>query len=132
MKTLQISCVSTDWDSSGITATGRHKNGRLCIPETIQASTLESPWIDIWHAIVGQLQSLDPNGWAAELIICSRCVECNEDTDEETGYVTYTETPYIELVIHRKWDDNTTAEPLVIPIYEEPALLLFDHLTQDI
>lgn len=38
---------------------------------------------------------------------------------------------YLRLIIHRQWDDNTTAEPVLLDITDEHAIELFDFLTRD-
>lgn len=123
MKQLQIACVPANWDKSTITATGLTRNGRAALPKTTTAADLPEPWFFVWRGIVAALESLDPNGWAATFILAEKQYTA---LDEETEPVSY-----IHLTIHRRWDDNTTAEPLHLDIQEESAVQLFDWLTED-
>lgn len=123
MKQLQIACVPANWDKSTITATGLTRNGRAALPKTTTAADLPEPWFSVWRGIVAALESLDPNGWAATFILAEKQYAV---PDEEAEPV-----PYIHLTIHRRWDDQTTAEPLPLDIKETEAVQLFDWLTAD-
>lgn len=123
MKQLQIACVPANWDKSTITATGLTRNGRAALPKTTTAADLPEPWFSVWRGIVAALESLDPNGWAATFILAEKQYAV---PDEETEPV-----PYIHLTIHRRWDDQTTAEPLPLDIPVTEAVPLFDWLTED-
>lgn len=123
MKQLQIACVPANWDKSTITATGLTRNGRAALPRTTTAADLPEPWFSVWRGIVAALESLDPNGWAATFILAEKqCAAQDEETEP---------TPSIHLTIHRRWDDQTTAEPLSLDIEETEAVQLFDWLTED-
>lgn len=124
MKQLQIACVPANWDKSTITATGLTRNGRAALPKTTTAADLPEPWFSVWRGIVAALESLDPNGWAATFILAEKQFIAQEG--EETEPV-----PSIHLTIHRRWDDQTTAEPLPLDIPETEAVQLFDWLTED-
>lgn len=132
MKTIQIACTPENWDKSTITATGMTRNGRAALPKSTVAKDLPEPWLTIWHAIVSELEKLDPNGWAATFILVDKQVrteypEPNEDEAEPEPTV----VEYIHLTINRRWDDNTTAEPVALDIEDENAVALFDWLTED-
>ncbi|MDO5450162.1 MAG: hypothetical protein Q4F30_04635, partial [Akkermansia sp.] len=70
------------------------------------------------------LESLDPNGWAATFILAEKRYAAQEEGQGEPA-------PCIHLTIHRRWDDQTTAEPLPLDIQEIEAVQLFDWLTAD-
>ena len=116
MKTLQIACVPADWDASTITAVGLRRNGRQALPITTTASDLPEPWLSVWHGLVEPLRGVAPGEWAATFIEC----QLAEDENGE---------PAVELIIHRRWDDNTTAEPLAMQL-EGEAVSFFEYLTQ--
>ena len=67
---------------------------------TIKAAELEQPLLAMWEGLVASLKTVAPNEWAAQYIDCA--LTTNEETSEEV----------VNLTIHRKWDDNTTAEPV--------------------
>lgn len=132
MKTIQIACTPENWDNSTITAVGMTRNGRAALPKSTVAKDLPEPWLTIWHAIVSELEKLDPNGWAATFILVDKQVrteypEPNEDEAEPEPTV----VEYIHLTINRRWDDNTTAEPVALDIEDENAVALFDWMTRD-
>lgn len=129
MKQLQIACVPANWDKSTITATGLTRNGRAALPKTTAAADLPQPWFSVWRGIVAALESLDPNGWAATFILAEKHYAAQESQEE--GEEPSEPTPYIHLTIHRRWDDNTTAEPLPLDIQEAAAVQLFDWLIAD-
>lgn len=118
MKTLQIACVPDDWDASTITAVGLRRNGRQSLPITITARELPEPWLSVWHGLVETLRGVAPGEWAATFIECT-CVVA------ESG------EPAISLTIHRRWDDATTAEPLVMQLGSPEAVEFFNALTRD-
>lgn len=136
MKTIQIACVPENWDNSTITAVGMTRNGRAALPKSTVAKDLQEPWLTIWHAIVNELQKLDPNGWAATFILVGKQVRYEypepngSEADTEPGPEPTVEE-YIHLTITRRWDDNTTAEPVQLDIEDENAVALFDWLTAD-
>ena len=132
MKTIQIACTPENWDNSTITAVGMTRNGRSALPKSTTAKDLPEPWLTIWHAIVQQLQTLDPNGWAATFILVDKQVltEYPEPNGSETEPEP-TVLEYIHLTINRRWDDNTTAEPVALDIEDQNAVDLFDWLTAD-
>lgn len=134
MKKIQIACTPDNWDNSTITALGMTRNGRAALPKSTVAKDLPEPWLTVWHEIVRELQKLDPNGWAATFILVDKQVrteyqELNESTTEPGPEPTVVE--YIHLTINRRWDDNTTAEPVLLDIEDENAVALFDWLTRD-
>lgn len=133
MKEVQIACVPGNWDNSTITAVGMTRNGRAALPKSTVAKDLPEPWLTVWHAIVQELQKLDPNGWAATFIHVGKVVryEYPEPNEGEETMPEPTEVEYIHMTINRRWDDNTTAEPVLLDIEDENAVALFDHLTQD-
>lgn len=136
MKTIQIACVPENWDNSTITAVGTARNGRAALPKSTVAKDLPEPWLSVWHAIVQELQKLDPNGWAATFILVDKQVrteypEPNEGEAEQEPGPEPTVVEYIHLTINRRWDDNTTAEPVALGIEDENAVALFGHLTAD-
>lgn len=137
MKQLQIACVPANWDKSTITATGLTRNGRAALPRTTTAADLPEPWFSVWRGIVAALESLDPNGWAASFIIADKRYTyptppepVGEQVPEQPQWQDEP-VPYIHLTIHRRWDDNTTAEPIELPVESQEAVALFDHLTED-
>lgn len=132
MKTIQIACTPENWDNSTITAVGMTRNGRAALPKSTTAKDLPEPWLTVWHGIVQQLQTLDPNGWAATFILVDK--QARLEDPEPNGGETETEptaTEYIHLTIHRRWDDATTAEPVELDIEDENAVALFDWLTRE-
>lgn len=140
MKTIQIACTPENWDNSTITAVGMTRNGRSALPKSTTAKELPEPWLTIWHAIVQELQKLDPNGWAATFITVDK--QARPEYPEPNGSETELEpgpepgpeptvVEYIHLTINRRWDDNTTAEPIQLDIEDALAVELFDWLTRD-
>lgn len=118
MKQLQIACVPLDWDASDITAIGLTRNGRRALPITTTARELPEPWLTVWHGLVDALRGVAPGEWAAAFIECERVTG-------ESG------APAISLTIHRRWDDATTAEPLVMQLESPEAVAFFEFLTAD-
>ena len=127
---LQITCNPTDWDSSTITAAGiTLADGRTLIPRDITARDLPPDLLTIWHGAVDVISSLDPDGWAATLIIAERGEHLEAPTDDEYPYCDAVAVPHLALTIHRRWDDGTTAPPIV-QTYPDPYMLhFFDALT---
>ena len=117
-KTLQIACVPADWDASSITTVGLRRNGRQALPVTIIARELPEPWLTVWHGLVDTLRGVAPGEWAATFIECERVVDENE-------------VPAVRLLIHRRWDDSTTAEPLLMQLDSPEAVAFFEFLTAD-
>lgn len=118
IKILQIACVPTDWDASSITAVGLRRNGRQALPITTTARELPEPWLSVWHGLVETLRGVAPGEWAATFI------ECTRETAENGE-------PAVSLSIHRRWDDATTAEPLVMQLESPEAVAFFEFLTAD-
>lgn len=128
MKTIQIACVPADWDASTITVVGLTRNGRRALPVTRTASELPEPWISIWHGLVETLRGVAPGEWAATFIIgryVPETVTVPDDNTEEQ----ITTPEHIELTLHRKWDDNTTAEPVQLTMEQPEAVAFFNYLT---
>lgn len=117
MKKLQIACVPAEWDASTITVLGLTKNGRKCLPHSIKAYTLPEPWLTVWHGLVETLKSVAPGEWAASFITAH--LAPGED-----------EKDAVQLTIHRRWDDQTTAEPIRMLLAGD-AVTFFNHLTRD-
>lgn len=118
MKTLEISCNTSNWNESNITITGLTRNGRKSFPVTIKAQELEQPLLMMWEGLVTTLKTVAPNEWAAQYI------DCVLTTNEETG------EDVVQLTIHRKWDDNTTAEPVYMTM-GDMAVTFFNLITSD-
>ncbi|MBR5887309.1 MAG: hypothetical protein IKZ07_03775 [Akkermansia sp.] len=117
METIQIACVPADWDASTITAVGLRRNGRRALPVTITARELPEPWLTVWHGLVDALRGVAPGEWAATFIEC----QLAEDENGE---------PAVRLVIQRRWDDATTAEPVELLMGGE-AVAFFEYLTNN-
>lgn len=94
------------------------RNGRNSLPVTIKATELEEPLFTIWNGLVASLKTIAPNEWAAQYIDCHLIT--NEETNEQE----------VQLTIFRKWDDNTTDEPLSMTM-TGAAVQFFKTLTQD-
>lgn len=117
MKTLEIACDINNWNNSDITIIGLSRNGRISFPVTIKAAELEQPLLAMWEGLVASLKTVAPNEWAAQYIDCA--LTTNEETGEEV----------VNLTIHRKWDDNTTAEPVYMQM-GGMAVTFFKCLTE--
>lgn len=128
MKTIQIACVPSDWDASTITAVGLTRNGRRALPITRTARDLPEPWISIWHGLVETLRGVAPGEWAATFIIGHYVSETVTAADDNTEAQIIT-PEHIELIIHRKWDDNTTADPVQLTMDQPEAVAFFNYLT---
>lgn len=122
MKTLQIACVPADWDASTITAVGLRRNGRQALPITTTARELPEPWLTIWHGLVENLLGVAPGEWAASYIEAQLVALPADATGTEPQ-------PAISLTIHRRWDDDTTAEPLQLLLDSPEAVAFFEFLT---
>lgn len=138
MKQVQIAIArkatskGTNWDDSVITAVGMQRNGRSACPKSAVAKDLPEPWLPVWHAIIQELSKLDPNGWAATFIMGEKLQEMVQpEPAGETQDPEPVVREYINLTIHRMWDDNTTAEPIILPIEQPEAVAFFDWLTRD-
>lgn len=128
---LQITCCPSDWDSSILTAAGiTLDDGRTLLPRDITASDLPPDLLAVWHGAVDAISTLDPGGWAATLIIARRGSTTTYAPPAEEGMEPeQIVTPHLTLTIHRRWDDGTTAPPIV-QTYPDPYMLaFFDHLT---
>lgn len=128
MKTIQIACTPENWDNSTITATGMARNGRAALPKSTTAKHLPEPWLTIWHAIVRELEKLDPHGWAATFITALRQERAQEP---QASAESQPPVPFVRLEIQRRWDDSTTAPPVVLDIEDAPAVELFEWLTRN-
>ena len=117
MTTIQIACVPSDWDDSTITIVGLTRNGRKALPITHTARELPEPWLTVWHGLVDTLRGIAPGEWAATFIM-ARLVDAAGDTPAA-----------VELTVHRRWDDGTTAEPLSLRLEQPEAVAFFDYLT---
>lgn len=124
MKTLQIACVPADWDSSTLTAIGLTRNGRQALPITTTAHNLPEPWLSVWHGLVETLRGVAPGEWAATFIE-AQLVDVPADSTPDAE-----PEPAVQLTIHRRWDDQTTAE-LVVMQLEGEAVEFFEFLTAD-
>lgn len=116
MKLIQIACVPAHWDDSTLTVLGLVRNGRRALPVTLTAGELPEPWLTVWHGLVDTLRGVAPGEWAATFIEC----QLAEDENGE---------PAVELIIHRRWDDDTTAEPLPLLLDSPEAVAFFEFLT---
>lgn len=126
MKHLQIAVKADDWDGSSIYAVGRELNGRQMVPQRVVARELPEPWIDVWRGLVEKLRGVAPGEWAATLILAS--LTAVPVVDSESGEV----EAAVELLIHRKWDDKTTAPPLELVLEDAAAVAFFHAMTGDI
>ncbi len=118
MKTIQIACVPADWDASTITAVGLTRNGRKALPVTRTARELPEPWLTVWHGLVDTLRGIAPGEWAATFIM-ARLVDAVGDAPAA-----------VELTVHRRWDDGTTAEPVCLRLEQPEAVAFFEFLTE--
>lgn len=123
MKKLQIACVPAEWDASTITAVGLSRNGRHALPVSTTARELPEPWLTVWHGLVATLRGVAPGEWAATFIAAQLV-----DVPADSAPVAEPE-PAVQLTIHRRWDDQTTAEPLMMQL-EGAAVEFFEYLTQ--
>lgn len=117
MKTIQIACVPAAWDASTITAVGLTRNGRRALPVTRTARELPEPWLTCWHGLVETLRGVAPGEWAATFIL-ARLVDAAGDAPAA-----------VVLTIHRRWDDDTTAEPVELRLEQPEAVAFFEYLT---
>lgn len=123
MKEIQIACVPSNWDASTITAVGMCRNGRRALPVTTVAAKLPQPWLTVWHGLVDTLSGVAPGEWAATYISCELVELPAVDAAEPQQAV--------QLSIHRRWDDMTTAEPVALTMESAEAVAFFEHLTRD-
>lgn len=117
MKKIQVLCYNADWDASTITVLGVVKNGRRCLPRSLKVSSLPERWLTVWHGLVAILQGVAPGEWAATFI--SAALAAGEDGAEA-----------VRLVVHRRWDDGTTAEPVVLVLGDAAAVDFFNYITE--
>ncbi len=122
MKLIQIACVPSCWDNSTLTILGRIRNGRRALPVTLTARELPEPWLTVWHGLVDALRGVAPGEWAASYIEARLVAQPVDSPDARPR-------PAVELIIHRQWDDDTTAEPLAMQL-EGEAVAFFEYLTQ--
>lgn len=124
MKLIQIACNPADWDDSTITTVGRERQGRRALPESLVARDLPEPWLAVWHGLVDTLRGVAPGEWAATFIE-AQLVDVSADSAPDAE-----SQPAISLTIHRRWDDATTAEPLLMQLGSPEAVEFFEYLTQ--
>ena len=126
MKKLQIAVKVDDWDGSVLYAVGRQLNGRQLVPVGIVARDLPEPWLTVWHGLVEQLRGVAPGEWAATYIEAElTTLPLPEDAPEGTEA-----QRAVELMVQRKWDDGTTAEPVELLLASPAAVEFFKYLTQ--
>lgn len=123
MKKLQIACVPAEWDESTITAVGLRRNGRHALPVSTTARELPEPWLTVWHGLVNTLRGVAPGEWAASFIEAQLDVPADSAPDAGPQAA-------VRLLIHRRWDDQTTAEPIRMLLAGD-AVTFFNHLTRD-
>ena len=124
MKAIQIACNPADWDASTITTVGRERQGRRALPESMVARDLPEPWLAVWHGLVDTLRGVAPGEWAATFIEAQLVgMPADSPPDAETE-------PAVQLTIRRRWDDATTAEPVVMQM-PGAAVEFFEFLTAD-
>jgi hypothetical protein len=124
MRQLQIAVKVGDWDGSVIYALGREVNGRKLVPCGLVARELPEPWLTVWHGLVDALRGVAPGEWAATFITAElTAMPLPEDAEPDT------EPPMaVALVVHRRWDDGTTAEPVELVLAEPVAVGFFESL----
>lgn len=124
MRQLQIAVAVGDWDGSVIYALGREVNGRKLVPSGLVARELPEPWLTVWHGLVDALRGVAPGEWAATFITAElRAVPLPEGAEPDVE-------PQMEvaLVVHRRWDDGTTAEPVELVLPGDAAVGFFDFI----
>lgn len=124
MRQLQIAVKVGDWDGSVIYALGREVNGRKLVPVGIVARDLPEPWLTVWHGLVAELLGVAPGEWAATFITAElTAMPLPEDAEPDAE-------PLMEvaLVVHRRWDDGTTAEPVEMVLPGDAAVGFFESL----
>ena len=124
MRRLQIAVRATDWDASVLYAVGAELNGRMVVPRGVVAGELPEPWLTVWHGLVEQLRGVAPGEWAAtfitaELTALPLPVDAVPDAVPQVG---------VALVVHRRWDDGTTAEPVEMVLPGDAAVGFFDFV----
>lgn len=125
MKKLQIAVKVDDWDGSVLYAVGRQLNGRQLVPVGIVARDLPEPWLTVWHGLVKQLRGVAPGEWAATYISAElTTLPLPEDAPEDTA-----PQQAVALVVRRRWDDGTTAEPVELVLEAPEAVAFFDIMT---
>lgn len=126
MKKIQIAVKMDDWDGSVLYALGRRLNGRQLVPVGIVARDLPEPWLTVWHGLVEQLRGVAPGEWAATYISAElTTLPLPEDAPEDTA-----PQQAVALVVRRRWDDGTTAEPVELVLADFAAVEFFEHLTE--
>lgn len=126
MKKIQIAVKMDDWDGSVLYALGRQRNGRQLVPVGIVARDLPEPWLTVWHGLVVQLRGVAPGEWAATFISAElTTLPLPADVPEGTAL-----QQAVALVVHRRWDDGTTAEPVELVLADFAAVEFFEHLTE--
>lgn len=124
MKRLQVSVRAEEWDESIIFAVGATRNGRQMVPRGLVARLLPEPWITVWHGLVEKLRGVAPGEWAATFISAEQItLPLPEDAEPEA-------VPQVgvALVVHRRWDDGTTAEPVEMVLPGDAAVGFFDFV----
>ena len=125
MKKLQIAVKVDDWDGSVLYALGRQLNGRQLVPVGGVARDLPEPWLTVWHGLVEQLRGVAPGEWAATYIEAElTTLPLPEDAPEDTA-----PQQAVALVVRRRWDDGTTAEPVELVLEAPEAVAFFDIMT---
>lgn len=124
MKRLQISVRAEEWDESIIFAVGANRNGRTLVPSGVVARELPEPWLTVWHGLVDELRGVAPGEWAAtfitaELTALPLPVDAVPDAEPPMA---------VALVVHRRWDDGTTAEPVEMVLPGDAAVGFFDFV----
>ena len=126
MKKIQVAVKMDDWDGSVLYALGRQLNGRQLVPVGVVARDLPPPWQPVWHGLVEHLRGVAPGEWAAtyisaELTTLPLPADAPEGTEAQRA---------VELMVQRKWDDGTTAEPVELLLASPAAVEFFKYLTQ--
>lgn len=128
MRQLQIAVKVGDWDGSVLYALGREVNGRTMVPCGLVARELPEPRLSVWHGLVDALRGVAPGEWAATFITAElRAVPLPEEAVPD---VKPDVEPQMEvaLLVHRRWDDGTTAEPVEVVLSDAAAVGFFESL----
>ena len=124
MKQIQIAVKVGDWDGSVLYALGREVNGRKMVPCGLVARELPEPWLSVWHGLVDALRGVAPGEWAATFITAELTAlplpdDAEQEAEPQVG---------VALVVHRRWDDGTTAEPVELVLHDEAAVGFFSFI----
>ena len=124
MKRLQISVKAEEWDESIIFAVGATRNERQIVPRGLVARSLPEPWLTVWHGLVDALRGVAPGEWAATFITAELITLPLPEGAEQDA-----EPPMaVALVVHRRWDDGTTAEPVTMQLDDASAVDFFNFV----